>query len=110
MLSTKPFLTSTGNMVTSEKFLGYGIKRDTFDPDSSKVGNELFNWSTTALNSSCKPLPILFYESSAPLHLICAWLIQSIIFNLAYLALLSGCIWLPSKMSSWLFVLIDYSS
>ena len=37
------FLKSDVNLVTSEKFLGYVMKCDTSEPDSTKVGNELFN-------------------------------------------------------------------
>ena len=37
------FLESAGNMVTSEKFLGYGMKCDTYEPVYFKVGNELFH-------------------------------------------------------------------
>ena len=37
------FLTSAGNMATSEKLFGSGMKCDTSEPDSPKVGNELFN-------------------------------------------------------------------
>ena len=37
------FLTSSGDLVDSETFLGSGMKCDTYDPDSPKVGNELFN-------------------------------------------------------------------
>ena len=55
----------------SEKFLGSGMKCDTFDPDFPKVGNELFYLFTKVLETLCKPFPILFAESSAPLHLPC---------------------------------------
>ena len=37
------FLTSPGNLETSTRLLGSGTRCDTFVPDSSKVGNELFN-------------------------------------------------------------------
>ena len=48
LISTKivfnqAFLTYAGNLATSEKLLGYGIKCDTSEPDSTKAGNELFN-------------------------------------------------------------------
>ena len=62
------FFTSSGNMLTSAKFLGSEMKCDTSDPDSPKVGNELFNLFTTALNILSKTFPILFAESSSPLH------------------------------------------
>ena len=37
------FLTRAGYMVTSEEFLGSGMKHDTSDLYSTKVGNELLN-------------------------------------------------------------------
>ena len=37
--STKAFLTSAGNLVTSEKVLGSGMECDTSEPDSPKIGN-----------------------------------------------------------------------
>ena len=37
------FFTYTVNLATSSKFLGSGIKHGTSEPDSTKVGNELFN-------------------------------------------------------------------
>ena len=37
------FLISTGNLVTSAKLLGSGTKRDTSEPDSTKVFNVLFS-------------------------------------------------------------------
>ena len=55
------FLTSAGNLVTSAKFMVSGMKCDTSDNDSPKVGSELFNSFTPALNNLWKPLPILFY-------------------------------------------------
>ena len=62
------FLTSDGNLVTSSKLLGYEMKCDTSDPDSTKLGNALFSSFATSLNNLCKPFPILFSESSAPFH------------------------------------------
>ena len=40
-----------GNLVTSEKFLGSGIKCDTYEPDSHKEVNALFNSFETALQT-----------------------------------------------------------
>ena len=62
------FLTSAGNMVASEKFLGYGIKWDTSDPASPKVGTELFNSFKTYLKTLLKPLTIFFAYSYDIFH------------------------------------------
>ena len=43
------FLTSAGNMVTSKKFLGSGMKCDTYEPGYPKEGNEYFNSFTKDL-------------------------------------------------------------
>ena len=59
------FLTYSGNLVTSEKFLGYGIKCDTSEPDYPNVGNDLSNSFATDLHNLCKTLHILFTKSSA---------------------------------------------
>ena len=66
------FLVSAGNLVTSEKFLGYGMNCDTSDTDSPKSGNEFFNDFPMTLKALCKPFPILFADSSATLHSLCA--------------------------------------
>ena len=100
------FFTSAGNLVTSEKFLGYGIKCDTSEPDSTKLYNAFFNSFTTALNNLCKPLLILFAESSDPFHSFCVCLIRSRILNLASHMLIYGCIWLLFWISLRAFVLI----
>ena len=97
-------------MATYEKSLGYGMKCDTSEPDSPYICNVLFSSFTTVLNNLCKPLPILFAESSDPFHPLFVCLIQSRIFNLSSLVLSSGCIWFPYQMSSIEFVLIYLSS
>ena len=104
------FLTYAGNLVTSENFLGYGMKCDIYEPDSTKLGNALFNSFETALNILCKTFPILFSESYNPLHSLCACLVWSRIFSLVYLALTFGCTWFPSQMYSRAFLLIYPSS
>ena len=104
------FLTYAGNLVTSENFLGYGMKCDIYEPDSTKLGNALFNSFETALNILCKPFPILFSGSSDTFFSFSVCLIRSRILNLASLALISGCILLLSQMSLRSFVLIDPSS
>ena len=65
---SQDLLISDGNITTSSKLLGSGIKWDASEPYSTKVGNEFFNSFTTALNNLCKPLTIFFDESSAPFH------------------------------------------
>ena len=104
------FLTSSGNLVTSEKFLGSGIKCDTYEPDYPKVGYALFGSFTTDLNTLCEPFSVLFADISDPFYSFCVCLIRSRIFNLAYLALISGCIWLPPQSFLRTFALIDPSS
>ena len=67
----------------------------------------MFNSFTTALNTLCKTLPILFDEGSTPFHSLCARLILSRIYNLAHLALMSRCKYFPYQISSRAFILID---
>ena len=50
-------MASTGNLATSGKLLGYEMKCDTYDPDSPKVGNELFSSFATDLNNLSKLSP-----------------------------------------------------
>ena len=45
------FLTSDGNLVNSEKYLGSGIKCDTSETNYTKVRNGLFNSFTTDLKT-----------------------------------------------------------
>ena len=92
------------------RFLGSGIKCDTSEPHSHKVGNKLFNSFTTAFRNLCKHFPIHFFESSAPLHSLCICLIWSRIFNISSLALMSGCIWMPYQIPPWVFLIKDPSS
>ena len=86
------FLEPADNIVTYEKFLGYGVKCDTSEPNSKKLGNEVFSSFTTYLNNLCKPLPKLFSDSSATFHSFCVCLTRSRILNLASLALIYECI------------------
>ena len=62
------FFTSAGNLETSEKFMGSGMKCDTSDTYYPKLGNEFFNPLTTALNTLCKPLNTTLSEISATFH------------------------------------------
>ena len=62
------FLESSGNLVNYAKFMGPGMKCDTSDPDSPKLGNSFFSLFATALETLCKPFPIIFDASSPPFH------------------------------------------
>ena len=73
---SQSLLTSFGNLATSAKFLGSGMKYSTFDPKYPKVGSELFNSFKIALNNLCKMFLILFAEISSPLYPPCVCLIQ----------------------------------
>ena len=86
------FFVFAGNLATSKNILVTGIKCDNYDPDYNTVGNEFFNSFTTSLKTLCRPLPILLYEISSPIRSLCACRIQSHIFNIASLMLMSGCI------------------
>ena len=92
------------------KILGSGIKSDTSETDSPKYSNELFNYFITTLKILCKIFPILFAESYTPLHSLCAFLIWSRMFNIAYLALIFGFTCFTYQMSSGEFILIYLSS
>ena len=85
------FLTSAGNLVTSEKFLGSEMKCDTSENDYTKLSYALFSSFTTALETLCKPLNVLFADIYAHFHLFCVCIIQSRILNLSYLALMYVC-------------------
>ena len=104
------FLTSIISLVTSAKFLGSGMKRDTSDTDSPKDGNEFFNYFTKTLNNLCKTFSIIFAESSTPFRSLCDFLIWSRILNLVFLALIFRCTCFLSLMYSIVFIIIDPSS
>ena len=86
------------------------MKFDSFHPDFPKLGSALFNSFKILLKALCKPLPILFAESSTPFYSFCVCLVWSHILNLASLVVMSRCIWIPTQMSSIAFVLIYPSS
>ena len=67
------------------------MKCDTSDPNSTKLGNKLFNLFITTLLNLCNCFSILFNESYANFRLLCACLIRSRIFNPELLAIMSGC-------------------
>ena len=56
------------NFVTSAKFLGYGMKWETSEPDSTKGFNSREIYFTTVLNTLCKPFPMLCVYFNAPFH------------------------------------------
>ena len=56
------------NLVTSEKFLGSGMKWETSEPDSPKVLNSCEIYFTTVLNTLFKPFPVFLVAFNAPLH------------------------------------------
>ena len=62
------FLISAGNFVIYAKILGFGMKCDTSESDSTELGNEFFSSFTTDLTNLCKLFPILFDEGSTPFH------------------------------------------
>ena len=86
------------------------MKCDTSEPDFPKVGNELFYSCTKILNNLCKPLPIIFCDSSATFDSHCVCLIRSHILNLASLLLSYVWIRLPSQISLRSSILIYPSS
>ena len=68
---------SSDNFVTSEKFLGYGMKWETSEPDSPKVGNSCGIFFTTVLNTLFKPLPMFRLAFNGLFRSNCICLIQS---------------------------------
>ena len=92
------------------KILGSVMKWDTSETYYPKDGNELFNYFTTTLKTSCKIFPILFAGSYSPLKSLCAFLIFPSISNLASLVLIFVFTCFPYQMSSGEFILIDFLS
>ena len=68
---------SSGNVFTSEKFIGSGMKRETYEPDSSKGGKSCEIYFTIVLNTLCKPLPMFCVAFNNPFHSDYLCLIQS---------------------------------
>ena len=56
------------NLITSAKFLGSGIKWETPDPDSPKIGKTCKISLPTALYTLCKPLPMFSVDINSPFH------------------------------------------
>ena len=67
----------SGNLVTSEKFLGYGIKWENYEPVSPRGGKSCKISFTAVLNTLCEPLHMFRVAFNAPLHYDCLCLIQS---------------------------------
>ena len=68
---------SYNNFITSEKFLGSGMKWETSEPDYPK-GVKVFEISFTAvLNTLWKPLPMFRVAFTAPFRSGCLCLIRS---------------------------------
>ena len=59
---------SSDNFVTSEKFLGSGMKWETSEPDSPKAINLCEMSFTIVLNTLCNPFPVLHVDFNAPFH------------------------------------------
>ena len=70
---------SSDNLVDSEKFLGYGMKWEIYEPDSPKCGQYCEISFATVLNTLCKPLPIFCVVFNTPVRSDCLCLIQSLI-------------------------------
>ena len=58
-------------LLTSEKFLGYGMKWETSEPDSPNGGKSCEIYFTTVLNTLCKHLPMLRVTLNNPFHSDC---------------------------------------
>ena len=70
---------SSHNFVTSEIFLGSGMKWETSEPGSPKGGKSCKIYFITVLNTLCKSLPMFRVTFNAPFHSGCLCLIQSLI-------------------------------
>ena len=68
---------SSDNFVTSAKFLGSGMKWETYEPDSPKGVISCEISFTTVLNTLCKPFPMLRVAFNAPFYYKCLCLILS---------------------------------
>ena len=71
------FFLSSDKFVTSEKFLGSGMKWETSEPYYPKGGNYCEISFTTVLNTLCEPLPMFRVSFNAPFHSGCLCLIRS---------------------------------
>ena len=78
------FLIFYDNFVTSAKFLGSGMKWETFEPDSPKLVNSCEISFTVVLNTLCRPFPILCVALNAPFHSDFCFLMQSNILKTCF--------------------------
>ena len=83
-------LISVGNLVTSTKFHGSGMKCGASEPDYPRGGNELFISFKLDFKNLCKTFPIFLVEIYTLFHSFCDFLIRSHILNLVSIALISG--------------------
>ena len=67
------------NFVTSANFLGYGIRWETSEPVSPKVGESYEIYFTVVLNTLCKTLTMFYVVFNSPFHYDCPRLIRSCI-------------------------------
>ena len=78
------------NLVTSAEFLGSGMKWETFEPDSPKIGKTCKIDFTTVFNTLCKPLPMFCVAFNAPLHSDYLCLMRSRILYHAFILVTTG--------------------
>ena len=84
------FLIFSDNFVTSEKFLGSGMKWETYEPDSPKLVNICEKSFTIVLNTLCKPFPMLHIALDVPFHSHLFCLMRSCILSRASLLSMFG--------------------
>ena len=68
---------SYDNFVTSSKFISYGMKWETSEPDSPTGGKSCEISFTTALKTLCKPLLMFCVAFNDPFPYDCLCLIRS---------------------------------
>ena len=81
---------SSDNFVTSEKFLGSGMKWETSEPDSPKGGKSCEISFIIVFNNFFKPLPVFRVAFNALFHSDCLCLIRTHILKRASLILTFG--------------------
>ena len=78
---------SSGNFLTSAKFLGSVMKWETHESDSPKGGKYCKISFRTVFNNLCEHLPIFHVDFNGPFHYNCLCLILSRILERASLLL-----------------------
>ena len=63
----------SNNLIISAKFLCSGIKQETSDADSPKIGNASETSLTTTLNNFYKPLFIFHVDNDAFFPILLVW-------------------------------------